>query len=291
MNKDISNLQLYTLSVGLAEHNADWNWKNVRSPFARLYYVVNGKAIIETAYGSMPLRPRHLYFIPPYMTHNYVCDSIFTHYYIHIHEQSFDGMILEEIERPIEVKVSETEKWLCQRLCDINPHMKLAHSNPVTYDNQTTYMQNLQHNLERSYPDKVESRGILYLLMSHIIRCVKPREMSSDTRVKSIINYIKTHIYEEITIEQLAKEACLSKDHFIRCFRQAMHETPMVYVTKRKIERAEMLLASTDMTVKAIALGLSFSDTAYFIRVFRKITGVSPTQYRNHVKNEMKTNK
>ena len=51
-----------------------------------------------------------------------------------------------------------------------------------------------------------------------------------------------------------------------------------------------MLLASTDMTVKAIALGLSFSDTAYFIRVFRKITGVSPTQYRNHVKNEMKTN-
>ena len=64
MNKDISNLQLYTLSVGLAEHNADWNWKNVRSPFARLYYVVNGKAIIETAYGSMPLRPRHLYFIP-----------------------------------------------------------------------------------------------------------------------------------------------------------------------------------------------------------------------------------
>jgi hypothetical protein len=47
MHNSIDELHIFTLNVGYAYHNADWNWQNVRSPFARLYYVTEGEAQIE----------------------------------------------------------------------------------------------------------------------------------------------------------------------------------------------------------------------------------------------------
>ena len=66
MNYPIDKLHLLTLHVGLANHNGDWNWKNVRSPFARLYYVTEGTAQIEMSSCVYTLKPDHLYFIPAY---------------------------------------------------------------------------------------------------------------------------------------------------------------------------------------------------------------------------------
>lgn len=84
MNYPIDKLHLFTLNVGLACHNGDWNWKNVRSPFARLYLVVQGTAKIQLPSGIHDLSPGHLYFIPAFTTHSYICDSPFTHYYLHM---------------------------------------------------------------------------------------------------------------------------------------------------------------------------------------------------------------
>ena len=83
-NYSIDELHLLTLHVGLAYHDGDWNFHNVRSPFARLYLVVEGTARISLPTGCYDLTPGHLYFIPPFTTHSYYCDSPFTHYYIHI---------------------------------------------------------------------------------------------------------------------------------------------------------------------------------------------------------------
>ena len=81
MNYPIDKLRLLTLNVGLANHYGDWNWKNVRSPFARLYYVTEGTAQVEMSSCVYTLKPNHLYFIPAYTTHSYICDSKFSHYY------------------------------------------------------------------------------------------------------------------------------------------------------------------------------------------------------------------
>ena len=59
-------LHLLTLNVGFARHNGDWNWKNVRSPFARLYYVSEGGAQVQIGGNYHNLTPRHLYFIPAF---------------------------------------------------------------------------------------------------------------------------------------------------------------------------------------------------------------------------------
>ena len=79
MQYSVDKLHLLTLNVGFAKHIGDWNWKNVRSPFARLYYVTDGTAKIELPSGVYTLLPGHLYYIPAYTMHSYVCDSPFSH--------------------------------------------------------------------------------------------------------------------------------------------------------------------------------------------------------------------
>ena len=102
MNFPIEKLDVYTLNVGYASHNADWNWKNVQSPFARLYLVVDGIAEIELPDGTYRLSPGHLYFIPAFTRHSYICDSLFSHYYLHIYEkQTGETCILEECDMPV----------------------------------------------------------------------------------------------------------------------------------------------------------------------------------------------
>lgn len=283
MNNDISKLQLYTLNVGLAHHHADWNWKNVRSPFARLYCVIEGTAQIVLPQGLAALQPGHLYFIPPYTTHSYVCDSDFTHYYIHIHEEKKDGdSLMEDWHFPVEIECQPLDVELCERLCAINPQMRLEHSNPATYDNHATYMHNLQQNLNRPFHDKVESRGILFLLMSRFIKLASPKISSEDARIKTVLKYLRKDISQDTSIRSLATMACMSKDHFIRVFKQETGDTPNAYITKRKVEQAESMLINTDLSVKTIAMRLAYDDSAYFVRVFKKITGLSPQQYRKN---------
>ena len=57
------NFPLLMLNVGFASHFGDWNWRNVRSPFARLYYVVDGEAQVELPDGIVSLLPHHLYLV------------------------------------------------------------------------------------------------------------------------------------------------------------------------------------------------------------------------------------
>ena len=86
MTQSIDQLHLLVLNVGLAIHNADWNWQNISSPFTRLYYVTEGSAYIQLPTGKQELKPHHLYLIPAFTTHSYVCNSHFVHYYLHIYE-------------------------------------------------------------------------------------------------------------------------------------------------------------------------------------------------------------
>lgn len=281
MNYPIDKLHLLTLNVGLANHHGDWNWKNVRSPFARLYYVTEGTAQIEMPSGVYTLTPHHLYFIPAYTMHSYICDSAFSHYYIHIYEDlQSDSSILEEWDFPVEVKASSTDLELIKRLCFINPFLKLPQPDPGVYDNHPTLVSNIQLNQRRPFCDKVESRGILFVLMSRFLKYATPKAEVKDNRIQMSLNFIRKNIGSHLDIDLLSDKACMSKDHFIRVFKRETGETPNAYITKRKLEKAELTLVTTDLPVKSIADSLGYDDYSYFNRIFKKNAGVTPQQYR-----------
>lgn len=281
MNLQVEQMHPLVLNVGLAVHNADWNWKNVNSPFTRLYYVTEGSAQIELPDGIYTLSPKHMYFIPAFTIHTNICKSNFVHYYLHIYENHYsDNDWLDHWKFPVEIEATDLDLALFKRLCEINPHMTLQKSDPTTYDNNPTLMQNLIKNRQRAFCDKVESRGIVFQLLSRFFKQGQSKIEMKDNRIAKTVLYIRKHLNEAIELEKLAEISCLSKDHFIRLFKKELGTTPLQYINQKKIEKSQLLLITEEIAVKEIAFQLAFEDYSYFNRLFKKITGVTPQEYR-----------
>ena len=100
----IESMNLMMLNVGLSTHHADWNWQKVSSPFIRIFYVVEGEAMLHLPEEDVRLKPNHMYIIPAYTTHSYECHGLFKLYYLHTYEGFKNEMNLQETyELPTEV--------------------------------------------------------------------------------------------------------------------------------------------------------------------------------------------
>ena len=136
-------------------------------------------------------------------------------------------------------------------------------------------------NQNRPFCDKVESRGILFLLISRFLKNARPRVDVRDDRIHQVLTFIRKNLDKHIDVDMLAGRCCMSKDHFIRVFKLQMGVTPNVFVTQKKMERSELLLVTTSEPLKAIADALGYDDYSYFNRIFKKHVGITPQQYRD----------
>ncbi|MEH6583242.1 MAG: AraC family transcriptional regulator [Halioglobus sp.] len=100
----------------------------------------------------------------------------------------------------------------------------------------------------------------------------------------SIQAYMQDNIDQQIDLQALASVAHLSKFHFSNRYRALTGYSPIKHFLHMKIEYACQLLDSSEMSVKAIAANLGYSDPLYFSRLFSKTMGMSPRAYRNSVR-------
>jgi AraC-like DNA-binding protein len=98
--------------------------------------------------------------------------------------------------------------------------------------------------------------------------------------VLSIKRYIRAHISDPLTLDDLADDAGLSRYYFSRVFRRKTGITPMDYVRRLRVEAAQALILRTPLPLKAIAAQVGFCDEYHFSRVFRKETGQPPGALR-----------
>jgi AraC-like DNA-binding protein len=85
---------------------------------------------------------------------------------------------------------------------------------------------------------------------------------------------------EEVDLDRLAAAAGLSKYHFLRLFRATYGRTPAQYVSERRIERAQDLLRSTNLTVTEVCTAVGFSSLGSFSSRFRALVGESPRDFQ-----------
>lgn len=85
---------------------------------------------------------------------------------------------------------------------------------------------------------------------------------------------------EVVTLEDAAREACISPFHYHRLFVQAFGQTPHDFLTARRLERARYLLATTEMPVTEICLETGYASLGTFSTRFRRYYGCTPTEYR-----------
>lgn len=88
------------------------------------------------------------------------------------------------------------------------------------------------------------------------------------------------HFADPLTLADLAAVACLSKYHFLRLFRATYGQTPAAYLSERRVERAQDLLRTSNLTVTEVCHAVGFTSLGSFSARFREITGETPSAFQ-----------
>ncbi|MCX8131176.1 MAG: PocR ligand-binding domain-containing protein [Clostridia bacterium] len=100
--------------------------------------------------------------------------------------------------------------------------------------------------------------------------------------LKPAIEYIHQNPEMKITLDQMASLCNVSSSYFSKLFKKEMRQQFSNFINEVKMSHARKLLESTDMTIYDISAALAFEDCGYFIKVFKKLVGVTPAVYRKY---------
>ena len=102
----------------------------------------------------------------------------------------------------------------------------------------------------------------------------------SDEKMKAMMRYIHAHYPDTISVDQLAREAHISKRVCYRLFRENLHMSPVEYMTGYRLRKACQRLAETDEPITQIAYNCGLGSSSYFGKLFRERFGCTPGAYR-----------
>lgn len=125
---------------------------------------------------------------------------------------------------------------------------------------------------------------MLQSLIKQILSNIGPelfKTLSLDYRILKIIRYIENNITENFTNSNLASEANMATNSFSRLFKDKMNITLHTFIVNRKISQACKLLLHTNQSIEDVSYSLGFSDRHHFSRVFKKVTGITPSLYKS----------
>jgi YesN/AraC family two-component response regulator len=94
------------------------------------------------------------------------------------------------------------------------------------------------------------------------------------------VAYVETRLHTHVSLDQVAREAGMSKFHFCRVFKSELGLTFREFLARRRIARAVELLRDPDRSLTDIYIEVGFKDMSHFSRVFRKLVGQSPSRFR-----------
>jgi transcriptional regulator GlxA family with amidase domain len=115
----------------------------------------------------------------------------------------------------------------------------------------------------------------------------KGQKEHDDKSIRKAQEYIENNFHEKITVNQLASMLALSRRNLERRFKKATANTVVEYIQRVKIEAAKLSLESSHENVSEVMYKIGYSDPKAFRVTFKKITGLSPIQYRNKYNREM----
>lgn len=102
----------------------------------------------------------------------------------------------------------------------------------------------------------------------------------NDKFLRSVKRYIREHLLTDLSVDQMAKDLYMSRSYLSTKFKKETGGTLSSYIQEQQMERAKELLKTTDKSILEISAYLGFSSQGYFQNVFKKMTGMTPKEYR-----------
>lgn len=139
-----------------------------------------------------------------------------------------------------------------------------------------------QHPSKDLFADFMLQELIIRLLQSenHKIYNEQAMTLQSSDRLAFTIQYIRNHLDQPLTIEDLSKKAYMSESNFHRVFKSEMGVSPIEFINNERIKLATSLLHNSQKKIKEIYMECGFNSLSYFIRLFKKKKQLSPKEYQ-----------
>ncbi len=253
---------------------------NVISPFTRIYLVTEGHGSITVGREKYVLEPGYIYLVPSFTPCTYLFEKDLAHYYIHFSVMIQNGLnIYSNYKIHTQVLCTEINRMLFERLLEINPDLQLPHHDPRVYQQKPWINKKVRYN---SVSQHLDSLGILFQLFSAFLQpgeIINARELLR-YNLHEILMFIQNNLQNDISISELACKACLSRDHFTRIFKSIIGMAPYEFIIRKRIEKAQFLLMTTNMTQDQIVAETNFKSLSYFSRMFKKYTSYTPGSFR-----------
>lgn len=106
--------------------------------------------------------------------------------------------------------------------------------------------------------------------------------------VYQVIQYLKTHYQQKLTLDDIANQVFLSRAYLSTLFKEKTGEGIFAYLSRIRVENSKVLLMDHTMTLADVAAACGFVDQSYYNKVFKKLTGLSPRQFRENARQENK---
>ena len=134
---------------------------------------------------------------------------------------------------------------------------------------------------EESLDVSLYLQSILYRLLSyHAVNKEDSVHHAFNPYVRAALTYIKYHYRDKITVEDIAEAAHITSRYLYKLFRMELGCSPQKVLIEHRVKCAEYLLISTGMKIGEIAWESGYSDIEQFSAAFRRIIGITPSQYR-----------
>lgn len=269
LTKDPITRQLYITDIGYYP-KARYHYVKRTTGVSQhiIIYCIEGRGWIEIDKKRIDILPSQFIIIPSNKPHKYMSDEQdpWTIYWIHF-KGDISGYIVELV---------------LQRTKNFKLHL--------TYnENRIRLFEDICLNLQRGYSG--DNLRYVNMIFNHFLSSLLYEEKFNhsgeeqpDDVIAHTISMMQDRLDKVITLQELSDYAGLSVSHFSAVFREKTGYSPIEYFNHLKIQKACQYLMFSSATVKEISNRLGVEDQYYFSRMFSKLMGMSPSEYRNRNK-------
>ena len=274
------SVSFHLKNIAFSRFKDDSKYNNVISPFSRMYIITEGNGYLVFDGSKTNLEPNHLYLIPSFTPCSYFFGENLAHIYIHFSMEMPSGLNIYNLFRVSSLMKAGTEDLtLFQKCLELNPGYKLPHHDPKVYQSKPWINKEITYSSLSHY---LETTGIMAQLFSRFVKEELSGNISkiANRNFQNVLKFIQKNIAQEISVRELAEMSFTSKDHFSRIFKSITGMPPSEYIIRKRLEKAKLLLLTTNYPLTEIIEHTGFKTTAYFCRMFKKNTSFTAEEFR-----------
>lgn len=223
----------------------------------------SGSGTLTTPSGTYPFQKDQIVLVDCYEKHQYTCTSDMEIYWLH-----FDGQ--------------SSRKYVEEIFAKVGPVIDVK--NPYLFESIIHRLYNVFES-EKGMVEAQIAQSIFSLLTEIYVEAVYNIDHAEkQTLIDDILNYIGKNLANDLTVDELSKKVSLSKYYFTRLFKAETGFTPYEYILNARINASKFYLRSAPyLRVKEICFFCGFSSESNFCNTFKRLEGVTPSEYRGEL--------